>query len=728
MANPQAANTDTSLALPESGLELVRSSTEPNYFDAAGHRAVVIGQEGGPYEVWTYPFKALSALEFFITAHGQECRLADLLRSFRVRPEASTAFFSADGLDIELSVLAPLDLPAAIFIFNIKCAHPVSLRAEASSDLKLMWPADPFEQNPQSDTDHASGARLTSSTATGDAVACGWLNGQAQAAPGESSHTLVYAVAASETGTEDALALWRECCGSWPAFYSGASDYYRQLVTSSARIETSDAQLDRAFQWAIIGTDKCFMRTPGVGSGFVAGFNTSNGGGRPGFGWYFGRDSSWTGYAVNDYGDFAKVADNIRLLARYQIADGLDEGKIFHELSAAHERQPGMNYAYPAADATPFFVIDVANYYSWTGDLSLVREMWPYVQKAIAWCYRMDVDADLLVDNPPAGHQWYDGGEKNMIDMVAIWCKGLYSAADLADALGDLEGARWRSDAHKVEQIINHDFWNETNSYLFDRKLPDGSMLGITTANPTVPLLWRLVEPEKASRAVRRMMREDLSVPWGMRTNSNLDSIYSTDGYHEGTVWPLTTGWASLAAFANGFPEAGWRHLKAVASLTEDFCLGYITEVLLGDRREPGGCPHQAWSEAMVVLPVVEGIFGVKPDAPQKALTIEPQLPEALDHAALRNLRVGDARIDIETRRLGSGIQVSVFSDAPGFSLVMAPFVPEGCTAVRLSVNRRVLPEDAYECVELGGPSKVVWRGTLDGRVDLELIWDKKNV
>ena len=40
------------------------------------------------------------------------------------------------------------------------------------------------------------------------------------------------------------------------------------------------------------------------------------------------------------------------------------------------------------------------------------------------------------------------------------------------------------------------------------------------------------------------------------------------------------------------------------------------------EERSVGGCPDRAWSAAMVVLPFVEGLLGVEPDAPAGRLTI----------------------------------------------------------------------------------------------------------
>ena len=47
------------------------------------------------------------------------------------------------------------------------------------------------------------------------------------------------------------------------------------------------------------------VNNPDLGTGLIAGYKTSGGSQRPGFAWYFGRDSMWTSFALTTSGDFA---------------------------------------------------------------------------------------------------------------------------------------------------------------------------------------------------------------------------------------------------------------------------------------------------------------------------------------------------------------------------------------------------------------------------------------
>ena len=429
--------------------------------------------------------------------------------------------------------------------------------------------------------------------------------------------------------------------------------YENEFQARTTEVRTSNPLLDEAFYWAKAGLDKCFVETA-LGKGFVAGYHMAGDGNRPGFAWYFGRDSFWMGLAFLSIGDFSKVKDNLLLQKRFQIKEGNNKGKIYHELSLAHSFVPDPSYSYVAGDSTPLYVILCSEYAKWSGDREFLRENWESIKDAMDWCERMDVDGDLLIDNPPAGHQWFDDGEKNMIDLVAIWQKALEEGAYIARLLGKEDLARkWEDKARKVNRILNEDFWNAKRNFFYDRKLPDGSFLDLATCNPLIPLLWREIEEDKAETALSYFASPSFTTDWGVRTTSKDERIYNPWGYHDGTVWPLVTGWASWAQFVNCHPIDGYANLLRNAKMTRDFCLGYIPEILNGDRYEAGGCPLQGWSEAMVILPLLRGMLGLEPNALEKRIKMTMHIPEEIAFLKLTNITVGDSKWEIEWKNEG---------------------------------------------------------------------------
>jgi hypothetical protein len=137
--------------------------------------------------------------------------------------------------------------------------------------------------------------------------------------------------------------------------------------------------------------------------------------------------------------------------------------------------------------------------------------------------------------------------------------------------------------------------------------------------------------------------------------------------YHQGTVWPLFTGWVTMAEYRSGHALAAFEELMSSVELTWAQDLGAVTEVLSGEFNEPLGrsSSHQLWSSAMVLSPAIRGMFGVEADVPQEMLHLAFRLPAAWEHARLHNVPFGTSRIELSFERRGEELVVQAETDKP---------------------------------------------------------------
>ena len=145
--------------------------------------------------------------------------------------------------------------------------------------------------------------------------------------------------------------------------------------------------------------------------GLVAGFYSSGDSARPGFGWFFGRDSLYTLYAVNSYGDFALTRTELEFLIKRQRADG----KMPHEYSQTAETVDWElhPYEYAAADSTPLFLMAMEDYVNASGDAAFLEKNWPAVEKAWEFERTHDTDGDGIYDNSQ-GTGWVESWIRKM--------------------------------------------------------------------------------------------------------------------------------------------------------------------------------------------------------------------------------------------------------------------------------------------------------------------------
>jgi hypothetical protein len=157
-------------------------------------------------------------------------------------------------------------------------------------------------------------------------------------------------------------------------------------------------------------------------------------------------------------------------------------------------------------------------------------------------------------------------------------------------------------------------------------------------------------------------------------------------------VWPLFTGWASLAAYRHGRPHAGYQALMANALLTRPGALGYVTELLSGDYDSPFGrsSHHQVWSEAMVATPLVRGLLGYEVAGGGRAVTIAPHLPATWDRLRAGRLPAGAARIDLSLSRTAGRLVLHVERTGAAIDrLVVSPAFPLDARLHGASVDGR---------------------------------------
>jgi hypothetical protein len=165
-----------------------------------------------------------------------------------------------------------------------------------------------------------------------------------------------------------------------------------------------------------------------------------------------------------------------------------------------------------------------------------------------------------------------------------------------------------------------------------------------------------------ADASFARWASHDFSTDWGLRDVATSDPLYDPISYHQGSVWPLFTGWMSIAEYRTGRKLAGYAHLMQNADLTTAQDLGAVTELLSGDFFVPFGrsTSHQLWSSAMVVTPALRGMFGIDVDAQEHVVRVLPHLPGDWNEASVERLHVGESICSLDYARRGGVMTVTV--------------------------------------------------------------------
>jgi hypothetical protein len=164
--------------------------------------------------------------------------------------------------------------------------------------------------------------------------------------------------------------------------------------------------------------------------------------------------------------------------------------------------------------------------------------------------------------------------------------------------------------------------------------------------------------------SVRAWASHDFDTDWGLRDVAESARVYDPISYHQGSVWPLFTGWASLAEYRAGHPLAAYQAFMQNADLNDAQDPGAVTELLSGAFFEPFGrsTSHQLWSSAMVATPLLRGMFGIEVDAPHHSIKVTPHLPASWPSAEVHRFRVGESVVNLRYKRAGTAMLVSLES------------------------------------------------------------------
>jgi glycogen debranching enzyme len=425
--------------------------------------------------------------------------------------------------------------------------------------------------------------------------------------------------------------------------------------------------------------------------------------------WYvapFGRDAIITALQVLPF-EPAIAAGTLRFLARHagRIDDGFTDqepGKIIHELRlgemAACREIPFIPY-YGSVDASPLFIILLAEYWKWTADMTLAREMWPTAERILQWMQQSaDATGGYLTyaRRSPRGlinQGWKDSHDAIMhasghlaeppialAEVQGYQYAALLAAADLAEAIGT--GARapgLRERARRLRDRFEADFWLPDEAYYALALDRERQPCRVITSNAGHLLWTRLVSDSRAHIVARRLMADDMFTGWGVRTLASGERLYNPMSYHNGSVWPHDTAIAAVGmrryGLADPFITLSTGLFESVLQfenmrMPELFC-GFPRVDGYGPTQYPVACSPQAWA-AGVVFMLIASMLGLTPDAADNQLTLNrPRLPGWLSWIEIRDLQLRNSRLTLRASQGQDGAAVEMLSRTGDAELVV---------------------------------------------------------
>ena len=686
------------------------------YLGVMGRRAAWLGEETGAAELWVHPFKLADHFElaFRIPDYVEPIRGADVARTVEVRPELTTITYTHATFTVREHILAPLDEPGLLVLLEVQAIRPLEVIASFQMVFQYAWPGAFGGQYTYWDDDLKAFVLSESRQKNNGIIGSPWAtvasSHPAHALP-DAPNTFVIPVDTARAGREfvpiaiaagtmprdSVLAVYRRLITDAGRYYQERRAYDSTLLAETATLESPDRRLNLALQWSKVDLDEQQVCNPDLGCGLVAGWGPSGKSTRPGFGWFFGGDAAINSFAMDGTGQWAPIAQGLRFLAKYQRADG----KIPHEISQAAGRIPWFTdfpYAYYHADTTPFWLVAVWRYWKASGDAQLVRDLWPAIQKAYAWCLTTETDGDGIIENTSGGLGAIEVGELGEdihedVYLAGVWIQSLRAVTELARTMGqDSLAGSAATLREKALNTLNEKYWREAEGYYAFGILRSGRTNDNLTMWPATAQSFGLLRPERAERMMARLASDVISTDWGARPLSSQSQFYDPMHYNNGAVWPFVTGFVSWGQYNARRPWSGYPLIDALSQMTFDWARGRHPELLSGAFYRPldTAVPHQFFATSMLLSPALSGLLGWEPDAPRAQARLAPQLPPGWDRVTVRHLRVGLSDLTAEVARAAGHVTVTLSATAP-LTLDYVQSLPAGAREGRAQLEGKPL-------------------------------------
>jgi glycogen debranching enzyme len=347
-----------------------------------------------------------------------------------------------------------------------------------------------------------------------------------------------------------------------------------------------------------------------------------------------------------------------------------EPGKIVHEVREGRCAEFWFPRYYGSIDATPLYLVLLAETWRWTDDSSFALRMREPAMLALEWIDRYgDRDGDgfveysRMVDSGLANQSWKDSGDSQRFQdgsfaespIAAVEVQGY--VYDAKRGLAEVAREVWRDqglaerlerEAEELRTRFDEAFWVDERGGFYALALDGRKRPVDARASNMGHLLWSGIVPDERVRAVvDQLLSEDLWSGWGIRTMASDAAAFNPISYHNGTVWPHDSSLAAWGLARHGYVAEARRIARALIEAAGHFDWS-LPEVFAGYARDetpfpiayPTAARPQAWAAGTPIL-LVRVLLGIEPDRKRQRLVsnVTDELPSWLDGLRIEGVR-----------------------------------------------------------------------------------------
>lgn len=321
-------------------------------------------------------------------------------------------------------------------------------------------------------------------------------------------------------------------------------------------------------------------------------------------------------------------------------------------------RNPERNNQMHHYDMNLNYMDELLWHLNWTGDWEYVREIWPVIERHLAWEKRnFDPDGDGLYDAYcciwASDALYYNGGAAT--HSTALNYRANRMAARLAEGLGlPDKAAYYKEEADRIYRAIDETLWMETEGVWAECK----DLMGRQRLHkrPAVWTIYHTIDSEVGTplQRYRATQYVDVAIPHIPVIAEGLDAKADGLGYEQyATI--STTDWQPYAWSINNVAFAEVMHTALAYWLAGRYEAGFhLLKSSMLDGMYLGGSPgnfgqvshydvaraecYRDFGDPVGVASrvYIQGLYGVLPDRLDNRLVLRPGFPKTWDKASLK--------------------------------------------------------------------------------------------
>jgi len=354
-------------------------------------------------------------------------------------------------------------------------------------------------------------------------------------------------------------------------------------------------------------------------------------------------------------------------------------------------------------DMNLVFIDALLRHLLWTGDKALAQAVWPVLERHLAWerrLFRRPFGADRLPLYDAYAAIWasddlyYNGGGATHTSAYNAWHNAM--AARIATWLGK-DATAYATEAAAIGQAMRTQLWMPQQGAFAEYR----DALGNQLLHPHYAL-WsfyhtidaQVPTPFEAARMAAALDRDRRAIPVrgpGVPSDRPYRVLPTTDWMpYSWSINNVVMGenlHTALAYWQAGRSETAFELTKGalLASLYMGISPGNIGTMNYLDVYRREAQRDFADGAGVMARTLVEGLFGVQPDALARVLTVRPGLPRAWDHASLAH-----PDVNVAYRRTGQRERWTVGQARRRFAQLTLELPARAANVVAVRVNGKL--------------------------------------